>query len=69
MHAGASAFGKHVGKTVLTVARASRSGCSLAKISALTFENACFGHGGPILGGADKQFRRLWPTKDLVARR
>jgi glyoxylase-like metal-dependent hydrolase (beta-lactamase superfamily II) len=42
---------------------------SLAKISALTFENACFGHGRPILGGADKEFRRLWPAKQLVAGR
>jgi glyoxylase-like metal-dependent hydrolase (beta-lactamase superfamily II) len=42
---------------------------SLTKISALTFENACCGHGGPILGGADKEFRRLWPAKELVARR
>ena len=35
---------------------------SLAKISALTFEHACFGHGRPILGGADKQFREKWPA-------
>lgn len=33
---------------------------SLAKISALTFENACFGHGTPILGGASQEFRRKW---------
>jgi glyoxylase-like metal-dependent hydrolase (beta-lactamase superfamily II) len=34
---------------------------SLAKISALTFEHACFGHGRPILGGADKEFRTKFP--------
>jgi hypothetical protein len=31
---------------------------SLTKISALTFKHACFGHGRPIIGGADKTFRK-----------
>jgi glyoxylase-like metal-dependent hydrolase (beta-lactamase superfamily II) len=40
---------------------------SLAKISAQNFENACFGHGRPIVGGADREFRRLWPAKEQAA--
>jgi glyoxylase-like metal-dependent hydrolase (beta-lactamase superfamily II) len=35
---------------------------SLAKISSLTFENACFSHGRPILGGAAAKFREKWPA-------
>ncbi len=34
---------------------------SLAKLSGLEFEHACFGHGKPILGGAAKMFRKKWP--------
>jgi glyoxylase-like metal-dependent hydrolase (beta-lactamase superfamily II) len=36
---------------------------TLAKLAALDFDNACFGHGPAILGGADKAFRRKWPPK------
>jgi glyoxylase-like metal-dependent hydrolase (beta-lactamase superfamily II) len=39
---------------------------SLAKLSALTFENACFGHGRPILGGAAQQFRQAWPAEEVA---
>jgi len=35
---------------------------SLAKLSAYDFENACFGHGKPIIGGADEKFRNKWPA-------
>jgi glyoxylase-like metal-dependent hydrolase (beta-lactamase superfamily II) len=34
---------------------------SLAKLAALDFEVACFGHGGPIKTGAAVRFRRHWP--------
>lgn len=34
---------------------------SLAKLAALDFEVACFGHGRPIRGGASGRFRRKWP--------
>jgi glyoxylase-like metal-dependent hydrolase (beta-lactamase superfamily II) len=37
---------------------------SLTKLSALSFENTCFGHGRPIIGGADREFRRLWPPSE-----
>jgi glyoxylase-like metal-dependent hydrolase (beta-lactamase superfamily II) len=37
---------------------------SLAKISALTFDNACFSHGRPILGGASEKFRAKWPAEE-----
>lgn len=40
---------------------------SLAKLSALNFENACFGHGRPIVGGADREFRRCWPPPQTQA--
>jgi glyoxylase-like metal-dependent hydrolase (beta-lactamase superfamily II) len=33
---------------------------TLMKISALDFETAVFGHGSPIHGGADAQFRKKW---------
>lgn len=33
---------------------------SLRKLSRLTFEHALFGHGKPIVGGADRQFRQVW---------
>lgn len=33
---------------------------SLARIAGLDFETACFGHGGAILRGASRQFRRKW---------
>ncbi len=33
---------------------------SLAKIAALDFEVACFGHGRAIVGGAAEQFRQKW---------
>jgi glyoxylase-like metal-dependent hydrolase (beta-lactamase superfamily II) len=33
---------------------------SLAKLAALEFEVACFGHGRPIVGGASGRFRREW---------
>jgi len=35
---------------------------SLAKLAALPFEVACFGHGRPILSGAAYRFRRSWPS-------
>jgi glyoxylase-like metal-dependent hydrolase (beta-lactamase superfamily II) len=34
---------------------------SLAKLAALDFEVACFGHGRPIPSGAAARFRRKWP--------
>ncbi len=34
---------------------------TLAKLSALTFEVACFGHGPPIMHGADLALREKWP--------
>ena len=33
---------------------------SLARLAALKFERACFGHGQPILAGADKRFHAKW---------
>lgn len=33
---------------------------SLAKLAGLTFKFACFGHGAPILVGADQAFRETW---------
>ncbi len=36
---------------------------SLAKLSGYTFKTACFGHGEPILEGADEAFRREWLPK------
>ncbi len=33
---------------------------SLAKLAALRFETACFGHGPTITTGADRQFRSTW---------
>lgn len=38
---------------------------SLAKIAALDFEMACFGHGKAITQGASGQFRRKWATPAL----
>lgn len=35
---------------------------SLAKLSTLDFEIACFGHGKPILMGAAGRFRQQWPA-------
>jgi glyoxylase-like metal-dependent hydrolase (beta-lactamase superfamily II) len=35
---------------------------SLAKLAALDFEVACFGHGRPIHSGAARRFRRKWPA-------
>ena len=37
-------------------------GRSLRKLAELRFETACFGHGKPILGGADQQFQKRWGT-------
>jgi glyoxylase-like metal-dependent hydrolase (beta-lactamase superfamily II) len=34
---------------------------SLAKLSALDFDVACFGHGRPILSAASAQFQKKWP--------
>ncbi|HEY1068608.1 MAG TPA: MBL fold metallo-hydrolase [Pirellulales bacterium] len=33
---------------------------SLKKLASLEFEHACFGHGGPLRGGAAEKFRKLW---------
>ena len=33
---------------------------SLAKLAGSTFEVACFGHGPPIMSGADRRFRERW---------
>ena len=33
---------------------------SLAKLAGLRFETACFGHGPPIMTGADQRFRERW---------
>lgn len=33
---------------------------SQEKLASLAFETACFGHGKPILEGADKRFRKKW---------
>ncbi len=38
----------------------SEGGRSLRKLAGLSFETACFGHGKPIVGGADRQFRKKW---------
>jgi glyoxylase-like metal-dependent hydrolase (beta-lactamase superfamily II) len=35
---------------------------SLSKLSAFSFEIACFGHGKPIRSGASVQFRKKWPA-------
>ncbi|MBN1219314.1 MAG: MBL fold metallo-hydrolase [Anaerolineae bacterium] len=35
---------------------------SLAKLAALDFEVACFGHGKAIIGGAAERFRQKWGT-------
>jgi glyoxylase-like metal-dependent hydrolase (beta-lactamase superfamily II) len=35
---------------------------SLAKLAALDFEIACFSHGRPIVGGADRRFRARWAS-------
>jgi glyoxylase-like metal-dependent hydrolase (beta-lactamase superfamily II) len=35
---------------------------SLAKISALDFEIACFSHGKPLVGGAATRFKQKWAT-------
>jgi glyoxylase-like metal-dependent hydrolase (beta-lactamase superfamily II) len=35
---------------------------SLARLAALEFEVACFGHGKPIRSGASTRFRRKWPA-------
>jgi glyoxylase-like metal-dependent hydrolase (beta-lactamase superfamily II) len=41
---------------------------SLAKLAALEFEVACFGHGRPIRSGASKQFRETWAQAREVTR-
>jgi glyoxylase-like metal-dependent hydrolase (beta-lactamase superfamily II) len=33
---------------------------SLAKLAGFRFEVACFGHGAPIMHGADKRFMEKW---------
>lgn len=40
---------------------------SLAKLAALDFEVACFGHGKPIPSGASGRFARKWPAGRPVA--
>lgn len=35
---------------------------TLRKLGGLAFENAVFGHGGPIRGGAAEQFRKKWTS-------
>ena len=35
---------------------------SLAKLATHTFQAACFGHGSPIMTGADASFRKTWST-------
>ena len=49
----------HLGMSIIyeDVAEGRRS---LAKLSALDFEVACFSHGRPITGGADRRFRAHW---------
>ncbi|WZO99695.1 MBL fold metallo-hydrolase [Isosphaeraceae bacterium EP7] len=42
---------------------------SLARLSELDFEVACFGHGKPIKEGASAKFRRLWPSARAVSPR
>ena len=37
---------------------------SLAKLASHTFQAACFGHGAPIMTGADASFRKTWLDKD-----
>lgn len=41
---------------------------SLARLSALDFEVACFGHGRPILREAAGRFRRKWPAPAAITR-
>ncbi len=36
---------------------------SLAKLATHTFQAACFGHGSPIMTGADASFRETWSTQ------
>jgi glyoxylase-like metal-dependent hydrolase (beta-lactamase superfamily II) len=42
---------------------------SLAKLSGMDFEIACFGHGKPIASGASARFAREWPAGGQGARR
>ncbi|WP_422927609.1 MBL fold metallo-hydrolase [Singulisphaera sp. PoT] len=57
--AAANAFGLALSPLYEDLEKGKRS---LAKLSALDFEVACFGHGKPILAGASKQFGRKWPA-------
>jgi glyoxylase-like metal-dependent hydrolase (beta-lactamase superfamily II) len=41
---------------------------TLARLSRLTFETACFGHGSAIVHGADVRFRRKWLSTHPVQR-
>lgn len=38
---------------------------SLARLAALEFEVACFGHGKVIRSGASARFRREWPAREM----
>ena len=55
--AAANAFGLGLSPVYEDLAEGKRS---LAKLAALEFQVACFGHGRPIRGGASGQFRRKW---------
>lgn len=56
--AAASVFGLGLSPFYEDLAEGERT---LAKLAALDFEVACFGHGRPIRGGAAAKFRRKWP--------
>ncbi|QEH39096.1 Metallo-beta-lactamase L1 precursor [Aquisphaera giovannonii] len=56
--AAANAFGLSLSPMYEDIGEGRRS---LAKLSALDFEVACFGHGKPILSGASARFARKWP--------
>ncbi len=56
--AAANAFGLALSPMYEDVEEGRRS---LARLAALPFEVACFGHGRPMVSGASLQFRRKWP--------
>lgn len=57
--AAANVFGLALSPMYEDIAEGRRS---LAKLAALDFEVACFGHGKPIPSGASKRFGQRWPA-------
>lgn len=64
--AAANAFGLALSPLYEDLAEGQRS---LAKLAALDFEIACFGHGKPIKSGATTQFRKKWGLVPAPARK